>query len=65
MFFGVINQARTGQTLMSYFISVGKDVGQQITYTFSGDDRAPVEITDEGVYAQGHAPDTATELADK
>ena len=64
-FFGVINQVATGKSIIKWYAEMGKQVGDQITYTFTGDKNANVELTDEGVYAKGHAPEGSQPLTSK
>ena len=61
---GVINQARTGQSIFNFYKNVGAAVGQQIMWVFTGEETLPVEITDQGVYLDGYSPDDAEDISD-
>lgn len=61
---GVINQARTGQSIFDFYKNVGAAVGQQIMWIFTGEETLPIDITDQGVYLDGYAPDDAENISD-
>lgn len=63
--FGVINQVAMGKSAISFFVDTGTAIGNEINYIFTGDKRAPLDITDEGVYVDGYAPDGATNIIEK
>lgn len=60
--FGFINQVATGQKITDWFIQTGTRFGDTIVYIFKGDEDSPVEVTDQGVYADGYAPDGSKKL---
>ena len=62
--FGYINQVQTGQSMVEYFLQIGGEIGDGLTLIFTGDDSAPIDITDQGVYIDGYAPDGADNLMD-
>ena len=64
-FFGVINQVATGKSMINWYTEMGKQVGDQLTYTFTGNKNANVELTDNGIYAKGHAPAGSQPLANQ
>lgn len=62
--FGVINQVAFGQSLWKWFVDTGTAVGHTLNYLFVGEDQnLPVDITDEGVYVDGFAPEGADNLS--
>lgn len=62
--FGFINQAVLGKSIAQGFVDLGTAVGEAITYVFTGEGSSPVDVTDQGVYVDGYAPDGANKLSD-
>lgn len=60
--FGFINQAVTGQKFVDWFAQTGRNVGNTIVYIFTGEQETPVEVTDQGIYAQGYSPEGSKQI---
>lgn len=61
-FFGMINQAKLGKSMFSWFYDTGMTIGHQIEYIFTGEEKSIVDVTDQGIYAKGYAPDGSTSI---
>lgn len=60
--YGYINQVQTGKTIMESVMGLGKDLSDVAMTIITGEEDSPVDVTDQGVYIDGHAPDGASEL---
>lgn len=60
--FGFINQVATGQKFVDWLSQTGSNVGHTIVYIFTGEKETPVEVTDQGIYANGYAPDGSRQI---
>lgn len=60
--FGFINQVATGQKFVDWLSQTGSNVGYTIVYIFTGEKETPVEVTDQGIYANGYAPDGSRQI---
>lgn len=60
--FGVINQRATGESFIESMSKVGRTIGETLTYVFTGNEKSPVEVTDQGVYLDGHAPEGSQKI---
>lgn len=62
LFFGMINQMALGRSLFDWIYNNGVIVGKHIEYIFTGDEKSLVDITDQGIYARGYAPEGSNEV---
>lgn len=60
--FGFINQAATGQSIYDWTIETGNKVGDALILIFTGEENAPIHVTDEGIYVDGYQPDGAEDI---
>lgn len=45
---GVINQVKTGETLVDYALGIGQDIGDFLESMFT--DESPLKVTEDGIY---------------
>lgn len=62
LFFGMMNQMALGRSLFDWIYTNGVIVGKNIEYIFTGDEKSLVDITDQGIYARGYAPEGSSEI---
>lgn len=47
---GAINQVKTGETMVNYFLHIGQNLGETLESLFTSD--SPFKITEDGIYFQ-------------
>jgi hypothetical protein len=60
--FGYINQRQTGESIYDWTREITNSLGQTMVQVFTGDDNAPIKITDQGIYADGYEPNGSNDL---
>lgn len=60
--FGYINQVQTGQSIFDWIMETSGELSETLDLIFTGDQDAPIQVTDQGVYVDGHQPDGAENI---